>query len=118
MKKVLTILALVAFTGSAFAATNLTTKLNNGLNTINQKEQALNKKIDDAQAKREAQKAEAAKKQAAQKAAAEKAKADAQAKVNAQKKAVNDTKTNAKNTVTNTKNAAKNEANYWKGLAK
>ena len=57
MKKLLTILALVAFVGTVNAATSVTTKINNGLNTLDKKEQALNKKIDDAQAKREAQKA-------------------------------------------------------------
>lgn len=119
MKKILTVLVLVMFMSTANAAvTNITSKLNNGLNAINQKEQALNKKIDNAQAQREAQKQAAAKKQAEQKAAAEKAKKDAQAKADAQKKAINDTKTNTKNTVNNAKNAAKNEANYWKNLGK
>ena len=134
MKKILTVLALIAFTSTAFAATSVTTRLNNGLNAINKKEQALNKKIDNAQAKRaaskaqaeknraaaqarvDAKKAEVAKKQAEQKAAIEKSKADAKARVEAQKKAVNDTKANAKNTAKNTKKAAKNEANFWKSL--
>lgn len=105
MKKLLTVLALIAFMGTAYSATTVTTKLNNGLNTLNQKEQALNKKIDNAQAQREAQKQAAAKKQAEQKAAAEKAKKDAQARVDAQKKAANETK-----------KAVDNEVGFWKSL--
>ena len=117
MKKLLTVIALVAFMGTAMSAT-FTEKLNNGLNTLNQKEQALNKKIDDAQAKRTEQKEAVAKKQAEQKAAVEKKKADAKAKVDAKKKAVDDTKNNAKNTADNAKKAVTNEVNYWKNLTK
>ena len=40
MKKLLTVLALVAFVSTVNAATSLTTKLNNGLNKLDQKEQA------------------------------------------------------------------------------
>ena len=57
MKKLLTLLAIVAFTGSVFAAnglTNFSNKVNNGLNTLDKKEQALNNKIDKAQAERAA----------------------------------------------------------------
>ena len=70
MKKLLTLLALVSFTGSVFAAngfTNFTNKLNNGLNTLDKKEQALNQKIDKAQAERAAQREAAQKQQEAQK---------------------------------------------------
>ena len=108
MKKLLTLLALIAFTGSVMAAnaiTNFTTKVNNGLATLDRQEQALNKKIDDAQAKRTAQKEAAAKKKAEQQAAAEKAKKEAQAKIDAQKKSVEDTK-----------KAAENEVSFWKRL--
>ncbi len=101
MKKLLTVLALIAFSGSVFAASglsNFTSKVNSGLNTLNQKEQALNNKIDKAQADRAAKKAEAQKKADAQKAAA-------QAKVDAHKKNIDDTK-----------KAVENEKNFWKSL--
>mgnify|MGYP006908805177 CR=1 FL=1 len=65
MKKLLTVFALIMFTSSAFGAnawTNFTNKVSNGLNTVNQKEQELNNKIDKAQAERAKQKAEAQKK--------------------------------------------------------
>lgn len=103
MKKILTLLVLVMFAGSAFAATSLTnfqTKVNNGLNSVSQKEQALNNKIDAAQKARADQKAAAAKQQAEQKAAIEKAKKDAQAQHNATKKAVD------------------NEVGFWRNLFK
>ena len=101
MKKILTIFALIAFTGVSFAATqSFASKVNNGLNTIDKKEQALNKKIDDAQAKREMQRKEAAKIQYGPKAAADKTTAEAKARVDAHKKAV------------------ENEKNYWNDLLK
>jgi len=101
MKKLLTVLALIAFSGSVFAASGLTkftNSVNSGINTLNQKEQQLNNKIDKAQADRAAAKAEAQKK-------AEAKKAEAQAKVDAQKKAANDTK-----------KAVDNEVSFWKSL--
>ena len=103
MKKLLTVLALIAFTGSVFAASTsgwnkFTTSVNNGVAKVNQAEQNLNNKIDKAQADRAAKKAEAEKKAAAQKAAA-------QAKVDAQKKAASDTK-----------KAVDNEVSFWKSL--
>ena len=101
MKKVLTVLALIAFSGSVFAATGLskvTNSINSGLNKAAQAEQNLNNKIDKAQADRAAAKAAQEKKIAEQKAAA-KAKADAQ------KKAYNDTK-----------KAVDNEVSFWKSL--
>lgn len=109
MKKLLTVLTLIAFTGSVFAATSFTTKLNNGLNSLSQKEQALNSKIDNAQAKRAAQKEEAKKQQEAQKKALEAKKAE-----------VKQTQTNAKNEVNTAKSDAKkaveNEKSFWKNL--
>ncbi len=101
MKKLLTVLALIAFTGSVFAAngwTKFTNSVNNGVKTLNQKEQQLNNKIDKAQADRAAKKAENEKKVAAKK-------AEAQAKVDAQKKAAADTK-----------KAVDNEVSFWKSL--
>ena len=120
MKKVLTVLALIAFTGtSAFAAnafTKFTSSVNNGLNTITKKEQQLNDNIDKAQAERAKQRAEAQKKadaqaaalkkqQEAQKKAYEAEKAKIKAQQDAQKKAYNDTK-----------KAVNNEVSFWKSL--
>ena len=108
MKKLLTILTLIVFASTVSAATTtFTTKVNNGLNKLDQKEQALNKKIDNAQAQRAKQKAEAEKKQEAQKKAIEAEKAKIKAQQEANKKAVNQTK-----------QAAKDEANFWKNLFK
>ena len=101
MKKLLTVLALIAFSGSVFAASGLskvTNSISSGLNKAAQAEQNLNNKIDKAQADRAKAKAEQEKKVAAQKAAA-------QAKVDAQKKAAADTK-----------KAVDNEVSFWKSL--
>lgn len=101
MKKLLTVLALIAFTGSVFAAsgwTKFTNSVNSGLNKATQAEQNLNNKIDKAQADRAAAKAAQEKKVAEQKAAQEK-------KIAEQKKAYNDTK-----------KAVDNEVSFWKSL--
>ena len=101
MKKLLTLLTLIALSGSVFAASGLTkftNSINSGLNKATQAEQNLNNKIDQAQAERAAKKAEAEKKAAARK-------AEAQAKAEAQKKAYNDTK-----------KAVNEEVSFWKSL--
>ena len=101
MKKLLTVLALIAFTGSVFAAngfTKFTNSVNSGLNKAAQAEQNLNNKIDKAQADRAKQKAEAQKKADAQAAALKK-------QQEAQKKAYNDTK-----------KAVNDEVSFWKSL--
>lgn len=101
MKKLLTVLALVAFTGSVFAAsgwTKFTNSVNNGLNKVTQTEQNINNSIDKAQADRAKAKADQEKKVAAKK-------AEVQAKADAQKKAYNDTK-----------KAVDNEVSFWKSL--
>lgn len=101
MKKLLTVLTLVVFTGSVFAAsgwTKFTNSVNSGLNKVTQTEQNINNSIDKAQAERAAKKAEQEKKVAAKK-------AEAQAKADAQKKAYNDTK-----------KAVDNEVSFWKSL--
>lgn len=101
MKKILTVLALVAFTSSVMAATglsNFTSKVNNGLNTLNKKEQELNTKIDNVQAQRAAQKAAAQKKQEEQKKALEAKQKELQAQKEANEKAV------------------KEEVSFWKSL--
>lgn len=116
MKKVLTVLALIAFTGSVFAATSFTTKLNNGLNTLNKKEQALNNKIDKAQAQRAAQKAEAQKKADAEKKAIEAKKAAAQKQAEANKKAIEAQKAQAKQAKADVKKAVNEEKSFWKSL--
>ena len=102
MKKLLTVFALISFTGSSvFAAsgwTKFTNSVNRTLNRVEQKEQALNNKIDKAQADRAAKRAEAEKKAAARQ-------AEAQARIDAQKKAYDETKT-----------AVENERNFWRNL--
>lgn len=101
MKKLLTVLALIAFTGSVFAAngwTKFTNSVNSGLNKVTQTEQNINNSIDKAQADRAAAKAAQEKKVAEQKAAAQK-------KADEQKKAYNDTK-----------KAVDNEVSFWKSL--
>ena len=118
MKKLITILTLIAFAGTVSAATSFAAKVNNSLTTLDQKEQALNKKIDNAQAQRAKQKAEAQKKQEAQKKAVEAEKAKIKAQQEANKKAVNQAKTDVKNTANQTKQAAKQEANFWSNLFK
>ena len=119
MKKLLTVLAIIAFSGSVFAAngfTKFTNSLNSGLNKAAQAEQNLNNKIDKAQANRAAAKAAQEKKIAEQKAAAQKRaeaqkkayeaeKAKIKAQQEAQQKAVNDTK-----------KAVDNEVSFWKSL--
>ena len=100
MKKVLVLLTVIMFAGSAMAATSLTTKLNNGLNKVSQKEAQLNNKIDAAQKARAEQRAAAEKKQAEQKAALEKQRAAAEAQHKATKKAI------------------ENEKNFWTSLFK
>ena len=101
MKKLLTVLALITFAGSVFAAngwTKFTNSVNSGLNKATQAEQNLNNKIDKAQADRAAAKAAQEKKAAEQK-------AEAQKKVEAQKKAYNETKKNVDE-----------EVSFWKSL--
>jgi peptidoglycan hydrolase CwlO-like protein len=119
MKKLLTVLAIIAFSGSVFAATGFskfTNSINSGLNKVNQAEQNLNNKIDKAQADRAAAKAAQEKKIAEQKAAAQK-KADAQKKAyeaeKAKIKAQADAQTKA---VNDTKKAVDNEVSFWKSL--
>ena len=100
MKKLLTVLALIAFTSTVYAGawTNFTNKVNNGLNTVSQKEQSLNNKIDKAQAERAAQREEAKKQQEAQKKAIEAKKKELKAQQEADKKAI------------------KEEVGFWKSL--
>ena len=81
MKKLLTVLALIAFSGSVFAASGwskFTSSVNNGFAKVTQAEQNLNTR-----------------------------RAEAQAKVDAQKKAAQETK-----------NAVDNEVSFWKNLFK
>ena len=118
MKKLLTLVALIAFAGSTMAATSFTTKLNNGINTLSQKEQNLNNKIDKAQAERAAKRAEAQKKAEADKKALEAKKAAIKKQQEANKKAVEAKKQEVKTTKTNAKNAIENEKSFWKSVFK
>ena len=103
MKKLLTVLTLMAFTAT-LAATAAESRLENYVNKklspITQKEKDFNSKVEAQQKANEAKRAEAKKKQEAQKAALEKAKQDAKARQDARKKAI------------------ENEKNYWKNLGK
>ncbi len=93
MKKILTIFALITFTSTAMATTewsNFTSKVNSGLNKLDQKEQELNTKIDNVQAKRAAQKAEAQKKQEEQKKALEAKQKEIKESTDANKKAIDE----------------------------
>ena len=101
MKKLLTVLTLIVFCSSAYAAdgwTKFTNSVDRSINTVNQKEQQLNNKIDKAQAERAARKAEAEKKAAQRK-------AEIQARKEAQKKAAEETK-----------KAVDNEVSFWRSL--
>lgn len=104
MKKILSILAVVAIT-TTLSASAAETKVGSFLDKLNQKEQELNQKIDASQKARAEQRAAAEKKQAelkkqqeANQKALEQAKKDAQARQDARKKAV------------------EAEKNYWKGV--
>ena len=101
MKKLLTILALLAFTSSVYAAngwTKFTNKVNNGMNNLSRKEQALNNKIDKAQAERAAQRAEVQRQQEARRKAIEAKEKELKAQEEANKKAIRE------------------EVGFWKGL--
>ena len=119
MKKLLTVLALIALTGSVFAAnglTKFTNSVNNGINTLNQKEQQLNNNIDKAQAERARQRAEAQKKADAQ-AAALKKQQEAQKKAyEAEKAKIKAQKEAQKKAAADTKKAVDNEVSFWKSL--
>ena len=103
MKKLLTVLTLIALT-STLAATAAESRLQNyvdkKLAPITTKEKELNSKAEAQKKANEAKKAEYQKQQAARQAQAEKQKKEAQAKHEA------------------TKNAIKSEVNYWKSLKK
>ena len=119
MKKLLTILALLAFTSSVYAAngwTKFTNKVNNGLNTVAKKEQALNNKIDKAQAERAAQREEAQKQREAQRKAIEAKKQQLKAQEEANKKAVEARKKELKAQEEANKKAVDEEIGFWKSL--
>ena len=103
MKKLLTVLTLIAFAGASYAATTtgtsrIETYVNKKIAPITQKEKDLNAKAEANKKAAEAKKAEAQKKQAEQKAA------------------VKQTKDNLKNTAKATKTSVDNEVSFWKKL--
>lgn len=100
MKKTFTILALLVFSTSVFAATAPSTKVNSFLDKVTAKENEVTSKIEENQKAREAKKQEIQKKQEANQKAVEQAKKDAQARQEARK------------------NAIQSEINYWKNLGK
>ena len=119
MKKVLTILALLTFTSSVFAAngwTKFTNKVNSGLNNISRKEQALNNKIDKAQAERAAQRAEAQRQQEARRKAIEAKEKELKAQEEANKRAIEAQKKEWKATKEANKKALNEEKKFWKSL--
>lgn len=119
MKKLLTILALLAFTSSVYAAngwTKFTNKVNNGMNNLSRKEQALNNKIDKAQAERAAQRAEAQRQREAQSKAIEAKKKQLEAQEEANKKAIEAQKKEWKAQKEANKKAIEEEKNFWRNL--
>ena len=100
MKKAFTILALLVFSTSVFAATGASAKVNSFMDKVTAKENEVTAKIEANQKAREAKKQEIQKKQEDNKKAAEQAKKDAQARQEARK------------------NAVQSEINYWKNLKK
>lgn len=93
MKKLLTLLAIVAFAGSAMAATSV-------LDKVTAKENQITSTIEANQKAREAKKAEAQQKQ------------------DAAKSAVSTTTTQVKTSTTAVKNAINSEKTYWKNTLK
>ena len=100
MKKLLTVLALIAFTGSVFAATAPSTRVSSFMDKVSAKENEVTSKIEANQKAREAKKQEFQKKQEANQKAVEQAKKDAQARQNARKQTV------------------QKEVDFWKNLGK
>lgn len=103
MKKILTILTVIAFSTVLVvdaAESRLQNYVNQKISPLTQKEQEINSKIEAQKKADAAKKAEMQKKQAEQKAAIEKAKKDAEARQQARK------------------NAFEAEKNYWKSLGK
>ena len=105
MKKLLTFLALIAFASTVTAATTTSkfqTDINNRLNALNKKEQALTDKVNAKKTEAANKKKEAIARQEANKKALEKKRAE-------NVKAVEQTKKNLKDTVDAQKN-------YWNSL--
>jgi len=101
MKKILTILAVFAFTSSIVAnaaESRIQNYVNSKIAPLTQKEQEINAKIEAQKKADAAKRAEYEKKQAEQRAAAEKARKEAEARQQA------------------TKNAVEKEVNFWKSL--
>jgi len=104
MKKLLTVLALVAFSSTVMAATSGTSRIETFVNKkiapITQKEKDLNSKVE------------------AQQKAAQQKQAEAKKQQEANKKALEEKKQAVKNKQTETKKAVENEKNFWKNLFK
>ena len=116
MKKVLSLLAMVAFT--TLSASAAETAVGSFFDKVNKKEQEVVAKIEANQKAREAKKVELEKQQAAQKAQLEKAKKDSEARQAAQKAQLEKAKKDAEARQAARKNAIEAEKNYWKGLVK
>ena len=98
MKKLLSLLAIVAFSAT-LAVSAEETSLGSFLNKLNQKEQELTNKIEAQQKAREAKRAELEKQQAEQKAAAEARKAELEKKQAEQRAALEKAKKDATDSV-------------------
>ena len=113
MKKLLSVLAVMAFTMTIATAaeSRLQNYVNKKLEPVTKKEQELNAKAEANRKANEAKKAEWQKQQEANKKAAEARQAQRQAEFDKQKKA-------AEARRQNTKNAIQAEKDYWKSLKK
>ena len=130
MKKLLTVLALIAFTSSAMAATSrIESFVNKTIAPVTNAEKNFNSNVEAQQKAAEKRQAEIKKQQEANKKALEKKQAEIKKQQEAQKKAVEAKKTettskinfykkSAKDTKANTKKAVENEKNFWKNLFK
>ena len=115
MKKVLSLLTIVAFS-TTLAVSAAETTASSFLNKLSQKEQEINKKIDAQQKASAAKRAELEKKQAEQKKAAEARQAALKKQQEANQKAIEKAKKDAEARQEARKKAVENEVNAWKNL--
>ena len=121
MKKVLTVLAIIALTGSIAAnaaESRLENFVNKQLSPITQKEKEFNEKMEAQQEANEAKQAEYKKQQEARQAALEKQRQEAQAKREARQEAFEKQKQEAQARREARKDAIQAEKDYWNSVLK